>query len=79
MDWIFSKLRTPLALWPSEILFGVEGENNQAKLINCGLLCISFYCYKSRILGNLSTTNEALLHIRTVCLSEKKLAVKNQK
>ena len=72
MDWISSKLKTPLAFRPSEILFGVEGENYQAKLINCVLLCITFYIYKSRISGNLPTTNEALLYIRTVCLSEKK-------
>ena len=79
MDWISSKLRIPLDFQPSEILFGVEGENNQAKLINCVLLCIRFYIYKSRISGNLPTTNEALRYIRTVCLSEKKLAEKNQK
>ena len=72
MDWISSKLKIPLDFRPSEILFGVEGENNQAKLINCVLLCIRFYIYKSRISGNLPTTNEALLYIRTVCLSEKK-------
>ena len=34
MDWISSKLRIPLAFRPSEVLFGVEGENYQAKLIN---------------------------------------------
>ena len=79
MDWISSKLRIPLAFRPSEILFGLEGENNHAKLINCVLLCIRFYIYKSRISGNLPTTNEASLYIRTVCLSEKKLAEKNQK
>ena len=38
-----SKLRIALGFQPSEILFGVEGENNQAKLINCVLLCIRFY------------------------------------
>ena len=76
MDWISSKLRIPLDFQPSEILFGVEGENNQAKLINCVLLCIRFYIYKSRISGKLPTTNEALLYIRTVCLSEKKIGRK---
>ena len=78
MDWISSKLRIPLDFRPSEILFEVEGENNQAKLINCLLLCIRFYIYKSRISGNLPTTIEALpvLYIRTVCLSEKKIGRK---
>ena len=47
MDWISSKLRIPLDFQPSEILFVVEGENNQAKLINCVWLCIRFYIYKS--------------------------------
>ena len=74
MDWIFSKLRIPLDFQPSDILFGVEGENNQAKPINCVLLCIRLYIYKSRISGNLPTT--ALLYIRTVCLSEKKIGSK---
>ena len=41
MDWISSKLRIPLDFGPSEILFGVEGENNQAKLMYC---CVIVYC-----------------------------------
>ena len=36
------------------------------------MLCNRFYLYKSRISGNLSTTNEALLYIRMVYPSEKK-------
>ena len=63
MDRISSKLRILLGFRPNEILFAVEAENNQAKLINCILLCISFYIYKSGVLGNLPTTNEALLYI----------------
>ena len=77
MDWISLKLRIPLDFQPSEILCGIEGENNQAKLINCVLLCIRFYIYKSRISGNLPTTNEALFYIQTVCLSVERLAEKN--
>ena len=76
MDWISSKLKIPLDFRPSEILFGIEGENKQAKLINCVLLCIRFYIHKFRISGNLPTTNKALLYIRTVCPSEKKIGRK---
>ena len=43
MEWISSKLRVPLGFRPSEILFGVEEEKNQAKLINCVLLCARFF------------------------------------
>ena len=58
----------------NEILFGVEGENNQAKhnYSNCALLCIKFYLYKSRISENLPTLNEALLYIQTMYPSKKK-------
>ena len=46
------------------------------KIVNCVLLCIRFYLYKFRISGNLPTTNKALLYIRTVYPSEKKVAKK---
>ena len=69
IDWKSSKLRIPLSFRSSEILFRVEGENRQAKLIN----------YKFRISENLLTTNEAILYIRTVCLFEKNRRKKNKK
>ena len=72
MDWISSKLRIPLDFQPSEILFGVEGENNQAKLINCVLLCIRFYIYKSRISGNLLQMKHYSIFERCVYLKKKK-------
>ena len=60
-EWISLTLRISLSFRPCEILFVVEGENNQAELINCLSFYIRFYTNKSRILGSLPTTNEALL------------------
>ena len=75
-DWISSKLRIPLSFGPSKILFGVEEENNHAKLNFCIVPCIRFYIPKTRISSNSQSTYKALLYFRTVCLSEKKICSK---